>query len=158
MNKRLFRRLTTASANGGQRGIAALEFAIVFPVLFVLLYGIITYALILVAQQSLTLAAAEGARAALRYTTADRGKIGCDTAKAITDWLGKEANGEYKVQCIAPAPQDCAYPAAVATAQCITIQLTYPYRGSPLVPLLLGPLMSVAVPETLRSSATVQID
>ncbi|KLU20452.1 pilus assembly protein TadE, partial [Caballeronia mineralivorans PML1(12)] len=47
----------------------AVEFAIVFPLFFLVFYAIVTYSMIFVAQQSLTLAASEGARAALRYQT-----------------------------------------------------------------------------------------
>lgn len=50
-----------------QRGNIAIEFAIVFLLFFFVFYAIVTYSLIFVAQQSLTLAAAEGARAALRF-------------------------------------------------------------------------------------------
>jgi Flp pilus assembly protein TadG len=45
-----------------QRGTAAVEFAMIFPLFFVILYGIVTFSLIFVAQQNLTLAAEEGAR------------------------------------------------------------------------------------------------
>jgi Flp pilus assembly protein TadG len=140
-----------------QRGIAAIEFALVFPVLFVLLYGIITYVLIFLAQQSLALAAEEGARAALRYTTADRGTIACNTATQLVKWLGSNGNGDPIATCVPTGPVVCAFPAGTS-AQCITVKVSYPYSTQPLVPLLLGPLMNVAVPATLASSATVQIN
>src|ERR1700744_2575537 len=54
-----------------QRGSTAVEFAMIFPLFFVVMYGIITYSMIFVAQQSLTLAAEEGARAALTYQKGD---------------------------------------------------------------------------------------
>jgi Flp pilus assembly protein TadG len=43
-----------------QQGAAAIEFAILFPIFFLIFYAIITYGLIFAAQQTLTLAAAEG--------------------------------------------------------------------------------------------------
>ncbi|MET5115605.1 TadE family protein, partial [Burkholderia pseudomallei] len=46
------------------RAATAIEFAILFPMFFLILDGIITYGMIFAAQQSLTLAATEGARAA----------------------------------------------------------------------------------------------
>ncbi|MEO6920004.1 MAG: TadE family protein [Collimonas sp.] len=136
-----------------QRGIAAIEFALIFPVFFLLLYGIITYVLIFLAQQSLTMAAEEGARAALRYTpiAANRGPNGCNTANQMISWLGANA------VCAPVGPFTCTFPAGT-TAQCITVNVIYPYRAHPLVPLLLGSLMNVAVPNTLTSKATVQID
>ncbi|WP_038495063.1 TadE/TadG family type IV pilus assembly protein [Collimonas arenae] len=138
--------------SAAQRGVAAIEFALIFPIFFMLLYGIITYVLIFLAQQSLALAAEEGARAALRYTTASRGAIACATATQLVSWLG---NGG--VSCPTPVPLTCANPAGT-TAQCITVTVSYNYGTYPLVPLLLGSLMRVAVPATLTSSATVQID
>jgi Flp pilus assembly protein TadG len=134
-----------------QRGIAAIEFALVFPLLFMILYGIITYVLIFLAQQSLALAAEEGARAALRYTTANRGTIACSTAQQLVAWLGPN------VTCTPVGPVACAYPANTTT-QCITVTVSYPYQSYPLVPLLLGSLMKVAVPTILASAAVVQID
>lgn len=52
-------------------GVAAIEFALIFPVLFLMLYGLITYSMIFAVQHSLNLAAAEGARASIRYQRAD---------------------------------------------------------------------------------------
>ena len=48
-----------------QRGATAVEFAIIFPLFFVICYAIICFGMIFVIQQSLTFAASEGARAAL---------------------------------------------------------------------------------------------
>lgn len=143
-----------------QRGVAAIEFALVFPVFFILLYGIVTYCLIFVAQQSLALAAEEGARAALRYapTPAARGTTACAVATQSVSWLGTT-----NIACVAFITPTCSAP---PVAPCVTagaaypikVTVTYPYSAQPLVPLLLGSLMNVAVPTTLGSSATVQID
>jgi Flp pilus assembly protein TadG len=143
--------------NVAQRGIAAIEFALIFPIFFMVLYGIITYVLIFLAQQSLALAAEEGARAALRYTTADRGTIACNTATQLVSWLGSNAGGASIAVCTPVGPFTCAFPVGT-TAQCITVNLAYPYAVKPLVPLLLGSLTRVAVPAVLASSATVQIN
>lgn len=146
-----------------QRGVAAIEFALVFPVFFMLLYGILTYCLIFVAQQSLALAAEEGARAALRYaaTPAARGTTACAVATQAVGWLGS-AN----ISCTAAVTPTCSVPPAVPAVACVAagaaypikVTVSYPYGTQPLVPFLLGTLMSVAVPATLGSSATVQID
>ena len=143
--------------NIAQGGVAAIEFALVFPIFFMLLYGIITYVLIFLAQQSLALAAEEGARAALRYTTADRGTIACNTATQLVKWLGNDDGGNPIATCTPVGPVACAFPAGTS-AQCITVKIIYPYSSKPLVPLLLGPLMNVAIPAKLASSATVQIN
>lgn len=51
--------------SGNETGAAALEFAIVFPVFFFLFYSLITWGVIFGLQQSMSLAAQEGARAAV---------------------------------------------------------------------------------------------
>ncbi|SFA80639.1 TadE-like protein [Collimonas sp. OK607] len=133
----------------GQHGVAAIEFAFIFPIFFLMLYGIITYGMIFLAQQSMTLAAEEGARAALRYTVvdADRGTAACATVTPLVSWL------VHVDTCTPPAPMPCA---ASSSARCITVKVTYPYTTHPLVPSLPG--MGIALPTTLGSSATVQID
>lgn len=50
-----------------QRGVYALEWAIIFPVFFALLYAIISYGLTFLVRESMQYAVEEGARAALRY-------------------------------------------------------------------------------------------
>lgn len=58
---------------GRQRGAAAVEFAFVFPILFLLMYGVIVYAYIFVIQQSLHYAAQEGAEAAVKVDPTSAG-------------------------------------------------------------------------------------
>lgn len=144
-----------------QCGASAIEFALVFPLFFLIVYALITYGMIFVAQQSVTQAAAEGARAALRYaadetaihTNARNAAIGNSSAAA---WLGQHlqfssnpAEGAEKIP--------CPY-ATVTDSHCYTVTVSYPYAQHPLVPLLFGPLMSFAVPTQLSSTATVQLD
>lgn len=50
-----------------QRGAYVVEFAFVFILLFILIYGLLTFGMVFAAQQSLNLSAQEGARSLLRY-------------------------------------------------------------------------------------------
>ncbi len=135
-------------------GSAAVEFALVFPMLFTVLYGIVTYSVLLVAEQSLTLAAEEGARAALDYRSAAsvadaltaRSANACTVASQSTQWLGAYAT-------CATQAQSCSYNGAM---DCVQVTLTYDYASHPLVPTL--PLMSLVLPQTLSSVATVQLN
>lgn len=77
-----------------QRGVYALEWAIIFPVFFMLLYGIICYGLTFLVRESMQFAVEEGARAALRYpvgkdtaTWADRKQQAQDAVMQSLDWL-----------------------------------------------------------------------
>lgn len=48
-----------------QRGAAMIEFALVFPIFFFIIYSLLGYGLLFMLEQNITLAAAEGARAAI---------------------------------------------------------------------------------------------
>ncbi|MGI4861533.1 MAG: TadE/TadG family type IV pilus assembly protein [Janthinobacterium lividum] len=135
----------TQPARAAQRGTAAIEFALVFPTVFLLVYGLITYGLILLAQQSLQFAVAEGARAALRYSTAPA-TAACAAVTLQTAWLGNAV-------ATCPAALACSYQ---TSASCLTVTATYPYAADPLVPTL--PLLSLVLPTTLSASVVVQLE
>jgi len=143
-----------------QRGAAVIEFAFVFPVFFVIFYAVITYGLIFAAQQSITLAAAEGARAALRYSATDEARGTNATNAAIG--TGSSAYWLTPRLTVANALTTCPYSSAAnnnAGVRCYRVTVTYAnYRQNPLVPLLLGSLLAVAVPDKLESSAIIQLD
>ncbi|MGS0894091.1 TadE/TadG family type IV pilus assembly protein [Burkholderia stagnalis] len=138
-----------------QRGVTAVEFALVFPLFFLIFYAIVMYGMIFAIQQSLTLAATEGARAALNYVyesngsatkaLQDRGTAAQNTAVGLTNWLPN-------VQVPQPTTGNCSYD---ATMYCVTVTVTYPYTQYPLVPAI--PPLSLVVPNTLTSTATIQI-
>lgn len=139
------------------KGAAAIEFALVFPLFFLVFYGILTYGMIMVAQQSITLAASEGARAALRHVPVEteRTTNAQDAAtgvRSVAAWLGRQHLS------FTGTPIDCPYTSGVDSVRCYSVTVQYPYAQQPLIPLLLGPLMRVVVPDTLSSTAIVQID
>jgi hypothetical protein len=148
-------RALASAAGANQRGSTAVEFALVFPLFFVIFYAIVTYSLIFVAQQSLTLAAEEGARAGLRFQpTAStpaasltlRAQAACLAATQLANWL---ASGTPCTASAAP----CGYD---PTMDCLQVQLSYNYLGNPLLPTL--PLMSLGLPNTLSAQAVVQLN
>lgn len=143
------------SASGRkQRGATAVEFALVFPMFFIVLYSIVAYSLIFVAQQNLTLASEEGARAALNYQKAAtvaaavtlRAAAACTTATNMVTGLIHNST-------CTTTPTACSFD---ATMQCIAVTLTYNYAANPLVPTL--PLFGLVLPGTLTSTATVQLN
>lgn len=137
-----------------QRGSTAIEFALLFPLFFIVLYGIVTFSLIFVAQQNLTLAAEEGARAALNWQSntsmqtalVNRGNAACAAAKLVIATLVQSAQCTSSSAPCGPGN----------TMQCVNVLLAYNYQASPLVPTL--PLMNVTLPTSLSSSATVQLN
>ena len=143
--------------SSSQKGSAAIEFALVFPLFFIVFYGIITYGMIMVAQQSVTLAAAEGARAALRHVPDESARTtnaqdAATGTRSVAAWLGRQH------LTFEGTPIDCPYTSGTNVVRCYSVTVQYPYAQQPLIPLLLGPLMRVAVPTTLSSTAIAQID
>lgn len=109
-----------AHAQRRQRGTYALEFALIFPIFFALFYGVLSFGLIFTVQQSLTLAAEDGARASLRYfqpAAAGAASIeqqflgrlahGCDVAKARAAWLGEIGGKTVEPSCSAAIQGPC---------------------------------------------------
>lgn len=152
------RRTKAVARRAARRGSAAIEFAIVFPVFFFVLYAIVTYSMVFLTQQSLTAAAEEGARAALVWQQAGsaggalsaRAQQACARATSVVSWLPVAATC---TNAISTAPAGCSNNAEM---DCIQVTLTYAYGTSPLVPLL--PLLDLVVPQSLVGRATVQID
>ncbi|NIE65149.1 TadE family protein [Burkholderia sp. Ax-1719] len=141
-----------------QRGVAAVEFALAFPLFFTILYAIVMYSMMFLVQHSLTSAAAEGARAALVYQYASstsaaltsRGSAACTRALAVVSWL---TQAPTCTPVVSAAPSGCSSNTAM---DCVQVTLTYPWGSSPLIPPL--PLMGLISPTSLVGQATVQID
>jgi Flp pilus assembly protein TadG len=160
-------RYTKRQSLRAQRGVVAIEFALVFlfgvlPLLLLTLSGVMIFA----AQESLSLAAAEGARAALHYgTIAQRQTNACNAAQESMQWLltfsGQSPNcaspptpGSSFTSIAVSAPTTCPSTPAM---QCMTVVASYNYNASPFLPgtrtvygWVMGSIMS--------SSATVQLD
>ncbi|MBN3814451.1 TadE family protein [Paraburkholderia sp. Ac-20347] len=141
-----------------QRGAAAVEFAIAFPLFFLVLYAIITFCMIFLVQHSLTAASADGARAALVYVNAQdtatalsgRAQAACARALQGVTWL---ATAPTCTTVVNAQPSGCTNNTAM---DCIQVTLSYPWSTSPLVPTL--PMLGAWQPTTLAGRATVQID
>ena len=148
-----------------ERGAAAVEFALVVPVLLVLLFGIIGYGYMLSFRQALSQGAAEGARAAAVKPSGTATTTLQTVMRAAVD----DALGSYGVRCNgtslehqtggswAPAGSCTLTVAACtnnATATCATVALSYTYSDDPLIPKV--PL--VPLPETLTYSTSVEIN
>jgi len=150
-----------------QRGIAAIEFALVFlfgmlPLLMITFTG----AMIFAAQQSLSLASAEGARAALQYgSSAQRQINACNAAQRSMQWL-LAFSGEAPGCGAPPAPGGTYAPIAVsapapcpsnAAMSCITVVASFDYDKHPFLPGATA-LYGWWMKSNLSSTATVQLD
>jgi Flp pilus assembly protein TadG len=137
-----------------EQGATAIEFALIFPLFFVIVYSIITFSLVMVAQQNLTLAAEEGARAALNWQSntslatalANRASAACVAAKAATTSLVASAS-------CTPTPSACGPGNGM---RCVNVVMSYNYAANPILPAI--PFLNFTLPATLTSSATVQLN
>ncbi|WP_412103100.1 TadE/TadG family type IV pilus assembly protein [Polaromonas sp. SM01] len=159
---------TLRCAQGNMRGTVAIEFAFLFPAFFLIFYAITTYGLIFAAQQTLTLAAAEGGRAALRYpggaadTLTARQNNACAAALLPLSWLqnmgglgaGSGCSGGPAAPGVSVKNDPCSY---ATSHRCFTVTVRYDYQAHPMVPQLLGSF-SLPTPTALQGSAVVQVN
>ncbi len=150
-------------------GIVALEFVFIFPILFAIVYAIVSYGLVIATQQTLTLAAAEGARAALRYpanpvSVADsitkRVAAACSVARIhLSGFKGGLNSGACPTSGsghnVYVTNAVCPY-AGAGGVQCVTVTVRYDYNAYKLVPNLPGGLLPM--PPALIGTAVVQIN
>ena len=131
--RRLFRR--------DQSGAAAVEFALVVGLFVFILYGLISFGMILATKQRITNAAAEGARAAVGQTNA---------AAAVTAATNRVLAAGLPAGAYTPTYST----APCGSNQCITVTITYNLAGNPVVPP--APGLGLVTPSTISSSAVVQ--
>ena len=162
----------TPPGSHSQCGAYAVEFALVFTVFFLVMYGVFTFGLIFAAQQSLNLAAEDGARAALRWQAGAVGpSLSARAGQAETvarqraDWLARVGGNAITVSvCRNEGGAKVRLNGEGAgTGSCGTqflqegqleVLVHYDYRNAPLVPELLGRL-AVLTPASLVGRATV---
>jgi hypothetical protein len=138
-----------------ERGAALLEFALVFGIFVFVLYGLIAFGMILSMKQTITHAAAEGARAAIGVAQGDTSPANgvddrVDAAKARVN----SALGAWNSAQKAATTIDVTFPASCPTS-CIDVHVIYKYKDQPLVPP--APGLGLVTPDTLSSDAVVAL-
>ncbi|HSZ37073.1 MAG TPA: TadE/TadG family type IV pilus assembly protein [Acidimicrobiales bacterium] len=166
-----------------ERGAELLEFALVVVLLITLLYGIITYGVILSAQATVTQAAADAARSGIVQGTSTgscNNISGVDLAgcaavqEAATDlgWMNKNGCVEW-VNTTTPtvttnnvtptgnttSPITCTATIeqcpSVSANTCLSVAVSYNYSSAPLFPELPG--LGVITPSTISSTNVLQL-
>jgi Flp pilus assembly protein TadG len=149
-----------------QRGAAAIEFALVFLIFFVVFYGIVSYALVFVLSQGFSFAANEGARAAVAI---DR-TVFADEADYLDNGVEPRVK-EIVVQTLSWLPAK-AFEKAVGTdganvlvdttdTGALRVTIRYPdYKGDPLIPILSFPGFGDVpnVPNDLQGVSVIGLD
>jgi len=157
----------SAAEKRDEKGAAALEFALVAPLLLMVLLGIVSYGYMLSFRQGMSQGAAEGARAAAVAVAA----ASADQKSAVATDAVNEALSSYGVTCVGAtstvtgslmrdgsAVGTCSVGIAACTnntaANCATVSLDYAYRAHSLVPL---PGLNVVMPSNLKYTAVAQV-
>ncbi len=134
------------------------EFAFVLVPLCLLLFGIISFGVMLSFRQTMTQAAAEGARAAAaapRDLAVDRATSA--TADAVTAF-SRQCNAGNGLTCTFTI-SDCGSAVAAnspTVPDCMTVELRYDYAGHPLLPKV--PLLGRALPSELVTRSVVRVN
>jgi Flp pilus assembly protein TadG len=144
----------------GERGASAVEFALVAPVLLLIVFGIVQYGLMFSLRQTLSQASAEGARAAAvaqSGVTSGPYSPSSEAQSAVVAALGSSyacsgglltKSGTEVGTCVV-ASTTAACPSGTCTTWSVT--LTYDYSAHPIVPSVLVPL-----PKTLSYVSSAQ--
>lgn len=154
------------------RGAAALEFALVAPLLLLLLFGIINWGYMLSFRQAISQAAAEGARSAAvapsgqtlavrkasarAAVNAALGSYGvvCATPTTITDPSSSLTyGGGVAGTCTVSDPATCS--ASTISSRCVKVTLSYDYRTHSLLPGL--PIADLVLPRTLSYTTEAEV-
>lgn len=143
------------------KGAAAVEFALVAPLLLLLLFGIISYGYMLSFRQAISQAAAEGARAAAVATSAPTRET--DALKALNEGLssygvlcagGKLTRGASEVgTCAVSTASPCT--SATTTPLCVSVAIDYLYATNPLTPAFPG--LGAVLPEHLQYQSSARV-
>jgi hypothetical protein len=138
-------------------GAVIVEFAAIFVVFAMLLWGLISYGLVFAAQQSLTHAASEATRSAVGLS--DKGTARDNIEDVVNEelgWLAEFGGLEFEPQeqTGPDGDQDADdvffYPCG--NRECVRVRITYDWDNHPIVPSILD----VATPDTLSGYAVVQ--
>jgi Flp pilus assembly protein TadG len=151
-----------------QQGVVAIEFALVFlfgmlPLLLLTLAGVLIFA----AKQSLTLAASNGARAALHYSASADSNLtdACSTALQSMNWLFALSNNgtSTPAACTGSSISNTIASievthvcTAASGASCVKVTTSYDYDNSPLI-LGTGKLYGWLMHKPIESTAVIQV-
>lgn len=150
------------SARQRQRGIAAVEFALVFALLFIALYGIVTFGVVLYTQQVVSRSAEDGARAVLRLGKSVQANdirvreviYDALAAALITPPEAGTTIAQKKAWLRAQMESRQQPPEiTLQSAEQMQIKVTYPYAASPVLPRVI-PWTDGWMPSQLIGKAT----
>ncbi len=121
--------MNRSTGTDGRKGIAAVEFALVAPVFFLLLFALIELGRMMMVQQSLTNAAREGCRTAILATTTSSSDVEAAVRNYLQSVMSNASNvGEVRVTVPAVA-------ATTASGTDLTVAVEVDYTDVSWLPL-----------------------
>jgi Flp pilus assembly pilin Flp len=134
-----------------ERGVAALEFAIVAQLLFILLYGMLSYGFVFALQHNLTQASADAARATISQpTTSSNAALALYAHDFAVSELSFSMAKTYSS--VTTAVINCPSDASI---HCIDVKITYPYSSHPLIPTF--GLLSGLYPSSVSAESILEL-
>lgn len=142
-----------------QRGVYAIEFAMVFLIFFTVLYAVICYAMLFAFRLGLQNAAEDGARAALRYQSSieNRRKQAEEVAYAQSRWMPaiKKEDVSARVCRVEGVTQCAPITCGPAWNQRCQVEVVVPANN---VGSMLPPLPGFAVPDQIAGKASMLLE
>lgn len=113
-------------AKKNQNGAAVVEFAVILPLLLLLVFGIIEFGVLIYNKAMITNASREGARLGIVFRT-NRGTVEAEVRDRIDDYLNNYlinfgGNTDHTVSF------DPIDPSVISTGQTLEVTVTYPYN------------------------------
>lgn len=146
------------------RGAVAIEFALIFSILFALFYAIISYALPLMMMQTFHSAAADGVRAAISVIVDEDATDPCpDSFKTEAASTAEEEARQRIVwldSLMSSVPEDDRVQTSWPEECLLQVTVQYPnYTGNPPIPVLTLPMIGDVprLPDTLTGSASTRL-
>jgi Flp pilus assembly protein TadG len=133
----------------GERGAAAVEFALVVPLLLLILFGIISYGYMLSFRQAISQGVAEGARAAAVAP------VGSDHVALATAAIDEALSGYQGITCGSTVACTIAVDPCATSPAYATVTVDYDYGSRPLTPALPG--LGLVMPDHLVYTSTVEV-
>lgn len=141
-----------------QRGVYAVEFAMVFLIFFSLLYGLISYGMLFAFRLGLQNAAEDGARAALRYqsTFSARATQAQTVATQSSSWMPVVVTRTVSATVCGVVTNNCGTPTC-GTAWSDRCQMVVTVTATNMQQLL-PPFPSFAMPNQIVGKASMLLD
>lgn len=149
-----------------ERGAAAVEFALVVPLLLLLVFGIVQYGYMLTYRQAISQGAAEAARsAAVSFGTTSSAKVALAvttlnqtlSAQGVTCGISGGATSGNLTRSgttVGTCSVTVAACANQTTVNCVTVTVDHSYKDHPLIPSV-G--LGIAMPDHLAYTAVAQV-